>query len=507
MPAGMQGRETFFLLLKNKIRHQTKSKKRRRKRGRIMPKNREGKTEEERLMLLQQRSRAEEEMKKKKEEILTLFLEDKLRKEEKNSAVNLLKLNEGWRSLLRLTPAGELRGGVEELRPSCERELDGLDSVVKTLGRDLQEAELQRSQVRRVHLQQAELLLALQRERVTRLQEQWEEELQQLGGRCSQERKQLLCEAVQRRADVEDGVFSVEQQHKAAMDDVHKLYRKRIWAIEESHNRRIAAMIFEKKEQLRKETLQNQEEAQICCSGEEKLKKGQADSQHLQTQTGRDEQAASLLQQEVVRLRVEVSVREEEHQASAAVLKAACGHVSRRTRSLRDELVGDSAAAWTRLTALTLQSAAAAGRLKADVAKGLKVLQVADMVRKLERKQDVFVRRQETTGPETEGPDEDMSALQQLRMRMNSSVLQRASLRTRRDDLSGDNRRLRRRLRRQMDAMTVSDQELGTRHALLTVQRAPVAPPPTPSSRPPTLANPRCDVVVNVNPSHCSLMK
>jgi len=58
----------------------------------------------------------------------------------------------------------------------------------------------------------------------------------------------------------------------------------------------IAAMIFEKKEQLRKETLQNQEEAQICCSGEEKLKKGQADSQHLQTQTGRDEQAASLLQ-------------------------------------------------------------------------------------------------------------------------------------------------------------------------------------------------------------------
>lgn len=62
-------------------------------------------------------------------------------------------------------------------------------------------------------------------------------------------------------------------------------------------------------------------------------------------------------------------MREEEHQASAAVLKAACGHVSRRTRSLRDELVGDSAAAWTRLTALTLQSAAAAGRLKADVAK------------------------------------------------------------------------------------------------------------------------------------------
>ncbi|XP_035529502.1 dynein regulatory complex subunit 2-like [Morone saxatilis] len=149
-----------------------------------------GKTEEERLLYLQQRAQAEEELAQKKEEILTLFLktQDKLQKEEKNSAVNLLKLNEGWRSILRQTRAAELRKDIAVLGQTFERHLDGLDSVIKNLEHDLQEAELQSARVRRIHLQHLERLWAQQHKRLTFVQQQWEDSLQLLGSTFHSER-------------------------------------------------------------------------------------------------------------------------------------------------------------------------------------------------------------------------------------------------------------------------------------------------------------------------------
>ena len=57
--------------------------------------------------------------------------QDKLQKEERNTAVNLLKLSDGWRSILRRTRGGELHRDLTLLSQTFERQLDGLDAVVK----------------------------------------------------------------------------------------------------------------------------------------------------------------------------------------------------------------------------------------------------------------------------------------------------------------------------------------------------------------------------------------
>lgn len=57
--------------------------------------------------------------------------QDKLQKEEKNTAVNLLKLNEGWRSILRQTRAAELQKDVTVLSQTFDRQLDALVSITK----------------------------------------------------------------------------------------------------------------------------------------------------------------------------------------------------------------------------------------------------------------------------------------------------------------------------------------------------------------------------------------
>ena len=58
-------------------------------------------SEEERAAYLEQQRLEEEESKRKKEEMLNRFLKDKLSKEEQSTKLNILKLQEQWRNIMR----------------------------------------------------------------------------------------------------------------------------------------------------------------------------------------------------------------------------------------------------------------------------------------------------------------------------------------------------------------------------------------------------------------------
>ncbi len=58
-------------------------------------------SEEERTEFLEQQRLQDEEMQRKKEEMLTRFLKDKLTKEERASQLNMVKLQNQWRTIMR----------------------------------------------------------------------------------------------------------------------------------------------------------------------------------------------------------------------------------------------------------------------------------------------------------------------------------------------------------------------------------------------------------------------
>ena len=58
-------------------------------------------SEEERAAYLEQQRLEEEEAQRKKEEMLFRFLKDKLAKEEESTKLNLIKLQEQWRNIMR----------------------------------------------------------------------------------------------------------------------------------------------------------------------------------------------------------------------------------------------------------------------------------------------------------------------------------------------------------------------------------------------------------------------
>ncbi|XP_018531430.1 dynein regulatory complex subunit 2 [Lates calcarifer] len=448
-----------------------------------------GKTEEERLLYLQQRAQAEEEMAKKKEEILTLFLKDKLQKEEKNTAVNLLKLNEGWRSILRQTRAAELRKDITVLSQTFERQLDGLNNVIKNLERDLQEAERQSAQVRRVHLQHLERLWAQQDKRLMVLQQQWEDALHHLSSRFRSERKQMLAHSQQQRADLEDATFTVEQQHKEVMNEIHRLYSESIASYQSTHEDRVASLGMEDKVGLKAKALQNQETLQLRKNDSEKLDELVLRNQRYIKMTEEVTKTIKELQDAISQQKVKLKSSNIEKESLEQDLKAARNEGNKRTHKLRDQLTQRHSAARKQLVDLTVQSNSAAKKLQAVIAKGERVLRVAEMCRKLEGEQEnvltpsLVVDNQRSEREELTKEIPEFPELHQVTRRINAALLHREALKKQRDDLSRENRQLRLLLRQHLDAMTVSDHTLDGPHALLAVYQAPTTTAPSDAGR------------------------
>ncbi|XP_026186413.1 dynein regulatory complex subunit 2 [Mastacembelus armatus] len=444
-----------------------------------------GKTEEERLVYLQQRAQAEEEMAKKKEEILTLFLKDKLQKEQKNTALNQLKLNEGWRTILRQTRAAELRKDISVVSQTFERQLDGLCSVVKTLEGDLQEAERQSAQVRRVHLQHLERLWAQQEKRLKFLLQQWENGLQHLSSRFSCERQQMLARSQQLRADLDDSMFSVAQQQEVLMTEISRLYNKSIRLYQSAHEDRRAMLVLKSKEKLKAKTLQKNEAQQICHQSTKDLDTLVGKNQNNMRIEDKTVKGINEMQDYIVKTRAKMNSSKIENKAVEQDMTAAKNQVREKTQQLRHRLTQEEAAARKRLTELTIQSDSASKKLQATISKGERVLRVAEMCQKLESEhENIFTSsstqdnpRQEGSAAETEQPEQEtpeFPELQPLMWRLNVALLHRGALKKHRADLSQENQQLRLLLRQHLDAMTVSDAHLDARHALLSVYQAPI---------------------------------
>ncbi|XP_034432423.1 dynein regulatory complex subunit 2-like isoform X2 [Hippoglossus hippoglossus] len=442
-----------------------------------------GRTEEEKLVYQQQRAQAEEETTKKKEEILALFLKDKLQKEENNTSVNLLKLDDGWRSILRQTRASELRTDIDVLSQTFDRQLDAVDDVIKRLERDLQEAEHQAAQVQQLHLQHVERLRAQQEKQLMVLQRQWEEGLQHLSCTFNSDRSQMQQHSRQQRADLEDAKFTVEQQHEAVMNDILRLYSESIAAYESAHEERRAALLLEGSMLLKEKTRQKQETLQLHHKEATELDELLLKNQQLIQTSDRSMRRLRKLQDSMFQLRMKLKSSQTEKELVERDLTAATYQVNQRTRKLRDQLTRGQSAARKHLADLSVQSNAAAKKLQEVIFQGDRVLRVAEMCRKLEKE---FLSSDEDRPTSEEEAAEDtceFADLWRLTRLISAALLHRAVLKKRRDDLSRENRQLKVLLRQHLEAMTLGDHSLGERHALLTVTQAPTTTVPSDANR------------------------
>ncbi|KAG7275519.1 hypothetical protein CRUP_032562 [Coryphaenoides rupestris] len=182
-------------------------------------------TEEDRVLLLQQRAEAEKEIAK--------FFKAKLQEEEKNTAANLPKLTQKWRTVLRQTVCAKLRREIEIVRQSFERVLDHKNSVVKRLVSDLNEAEQQFGQQLHAHLHCVDSLLALQASRLPFQQQR--NDFQELGAEFNTEREHISSLHQHDCTHLEIVTFAKEQRRSKVDAETQQNYTINIAETKQKH--------------------------------------------------------------------------------------------------------------------------------------------------------------------------------------------------------------------------------------------------------------------------------
>ncbi|XP_029982911.1 dynein regulatory complex subunit 2 [Sphaeramia orbicularis] len=458
-----------------------------------------GRTEEERLLYLQQRAQAEEEMAKKKEEMLFLFLKDKLQREEKNTSVNLLKINEGWRSILRQTRTAELRIQVSVMSQTFERELDGLDGIIKNLEGDLLEAERQQAQVQRCHLQHLEALWSLQGRRLALVQQQWEGGVKHLGNTFSSDRlmfvflslclRRLMADQTRHRyLDLNQKSLKLDQKYESVMDEIHNVYNQSIAFFHNSLMDKKAVLLQQSKEMKAQKAVLVQDARQNYTDNKKQLELLETKTQRLIREMDQDVKKAQDMQKCVSALWTLLSSSQAEQEPVIQDLISSKAAVTRRTLRLQDQLTEARNRAQKQLTVLSVQSDRATRTLQDVILQGEKLLRLSDICKNLEEKHQEFTGEEDEADTDRQKPEEEegLPELRRLIGRYNSSLQLRAAARKRREELLRENQQLKVLLQQHLDSLTVSERTVAGRHALLTVNPAPVTmttSPPEPRLR------------------------
>ncbi|XP_006054615.3 dynein regulatory complex subunit 2 [Bubalus bubalis] len=464
-------------------------------------------SDEEQLLLFQQKLLAEEEMAKKKERLLNQFLKDKLAKEEHNSALNLNKINTQWRTVLREVKTRELHKDIEILSQTFERVVDCKDSVIKSLAKDLSEAEEQHAHALRSHLHSIDQLLALQRCRLNLLEENYNMELEALTKEFETERKKIIDQHEKEIHYLQD-VFMAMEQNYIDSEYESKLEFQSMWDdlknknLEEKHFLRlqlenIVEDLWRRFQDALKNYTDATEDRKIAF---ETLKvKDEKSSKEIEAQMKKIQK----LQDSIIILKGKILVHSRESEEQNQDIREDKELVLVQLRKLKAQRTQARGIAQENLVKLTLESSATLKALREIVDKGEKILKLAEICRKFETEEEKVLpfyssvltpkEQEEIETVDLEEFNEelgkvimDYKGMENFWKRYNKVKLEQLSLRHRRAQLLEINEKLREMLRQYLDGISVSDEVLSQLNPLFIVNHRSNLPQllPMPTAQP-----------------------
>ncbi|XP_020947250.1 coiled-coil domain-containing protein 65 [Sus scrofa] len=464
-------------------------------------------SDEEQLLLFQQKLLAEEEMAKKKERLLNQFLKDKLAKEEHNSAMNLNKINTQWRTVLREVKTRELHKDIEILSQTFERVVDCKDSVIKSLAKDLSEAEEQYAHALRSHLHNIDQLLALQRCRLSLLEENYNMELESLTKEFETERKTIVDQHEKEIRYLQD-VFMAMEQNYIDSEYESKLEFQSMWDdlknknLEEKHFLRLQLEnavedLWRRFQDALKNYTDATEDRKIAF---ETLKvKDERSSKEIEAQMKKIQR----LQDSIIILKGKIMVHSRESEEQNQDIRDDKELVLVQLQKLKAQRTQARGVSQENLVRLTLESNATLKALRRTVDKGEKILKLAEICRKFETEEEKVLpfyssvlTPEEQEEIEKTDPEEfneelakaivDYTGMENFWKRYNKVKLEQLSLQHRRTQLLKINEKLREMLRQYLDGISVSDEVLSQLNPLFIVNHRSNLPRPlsTPTAEP-----------------------
>ncbi|XP_053159270.1 dynein regulatory complex subunit 2 [Hemicordylus capensis] len=461
-------------------------------------------TEEERLLMMQQKLLAEQEMHKKKEDMLAQFLKDKLAKEERNSTLNIHKINLQWRTVLREVKARELRKDIEILSQTFERVVDCKDSVIKSLAKDLAEAEEQYAHALRSHLHNIDKLLQLQHCRLGYLEEDYHTELEALQKEFETERKIIIRHHEEENCYLQDVLLAMEQnfsdnEYEARLDFQSTRDDVKNKNLEEKHYLRMqlegkVEELWKRFQQALRNYTEATEDRKIAFEG---LKlRDEKSTKEIEMQMKKLQKMQDLIL--VLKNKIAIHARESEEQNRR--IREEKEVVLKQLQKLKWQMNQARAKARSNLAKLSQESCGTLKALERVVQKAELILRLAEMCRKLESEEEKVLpfyasslSWEEQKVVDTlamEKPTEQLAqmmqdyvGLERFWQRYNKVRLEHLSLERTKAALLQDNFKLRHLLKQYLDGISVNDEVLSQINPLMIINQhstVPSLPHPVP---------------------------
>ncbi|XP_078057430.1 dynein regulatory complex subunit 2 [Mustelus asterias] len=446
-------------------------------------------TEEEQLLYMQQKMLEEEEMQKKKEDMLNQFLKDKLSKEEHNTRLNTLKLNEKWRTVMREAKAAELRKDLEIVSQTFERIVDRKDGVIRALTKDLEEADEQYATALRNRIQNVDKLLDLQRSRLLLIKNEFEAELASLKEKFDAERQQIIVQHEQEMSNLEDMMYAMDQIFSEVANEARQEFKStrddlKNKSLEEKHSLRVnleglVEDLWLQFHHALKNYIDSTEDRKIAF---ETLKaRDEKSAKEIEMQMKKLQQ----MQDTIAPLKVKMTAHARKCEAQNKKLQDEKEAIKQHFLMQKSQMNYLRAHEHERLIKLTVESNAAIKTLKNVCEKGEHVLRMAEMCRKLETEEEkVLPFYASSLTPEEESkvqhlmmlrPCEELAevmdcgALEQFWKRYNKVLLDQVVLQQEKSTLLQENSRFRQLLKQYLDGISVNEEILSNLNPLIVI--------------------------------------
>lgn len=469
-------------------------------------------TEEQRLIYMEQKLLEEEEARKQKEEMMSQFLKDKLAKEEKSVKFNLSKLQNQWRVIMRESKSIELRKNIEILSQTFERIVDRKDAILKSLVKDLDEAEEQYQMSLRSHLQNLHKQIDFQGNRLVKADNEYEEELDSLKDEFDTERSRIITQHRQESEEIMDIIFAMEQEFEEAEAEARSEFTSLRDEIKNKNLEDKHALRIQLEGQV--EDLWKQFQAALK-SYNESTEERKVAFETLKTKDIKSAQEIELqmrklqrIQDKIAQLKAKMSQNSRECEERNRILKEEREAIAVCFHQLKDQMNKFREQERARLTTMTLQSNATIKELKRKKETGERILKLAEMCRKAETEEEKVlpfyassldeVDQQELFEANHEKPSEPLAeliseyaSLENFWKRYNKVLLDKLALDKENSALLGENNQLRSVLKQYLDGISVNEEILSQTNPLFIVNNktnvklsVPINDPRIESSKP-----------------------
>lgn len=459
----------------------------------MAPKNAKKKsklTEEEKILRAEQKLLEEEESRRRKEEMLTQFLKDKLSKEERNTRFNSVKLQNQWRVMMREAKSNELRKDIEILSQSFERIIDSKDAILKSLVKDLDEAEEQYQTAIKKHLQNLRKLLDFQQDRCQKSEGEYNEELDSLMDEFDSERSHIMQQHQKEMNEIEDIMFAMEQQFEESEGEARQEFHSLRDEIKNKNLEDKHALRIQLESQV--EDLWKQFQAALKNYNETTEERKMA----FETLKSKDEKSAKeidmqmrklqRIQDKIVQLKSKMVANSKEYEEKNRIIKEEREGIALQFHDLKHQMNKQRDQDRSRLTILTLQSNRSIKELQRKKEKGERILKMAEMCRKYETEEEKvlpfyttslnLLEKREVDQAFNEAPEEALAqlfheykALENFWKRYNKVLLDKLALNQENGNLLQENQQLRSVLKQYLDGISVSDEIMSQTNPLFIV--------------------------------------